>query len=305
MTLFTLLILKDFYDFFYFEIIFTSILFLTGFGFSSVWISQSLNKLDKQMIVDFFLRLLIPSILIYLFANNLITVLLILACSYFSSSFIIWMKYLSIRVKFNFRIFYHEYLPFMGSKILISLYTSVLPFVAFYILTTIDFNNFVISEKLYRGGFSIYGPISQSLFPIFIKLGAIDNNSFKSQIKKQLLIQLLAMILLVSLILLFSPQLLEYYSGGKFDSESLNTFKLMVISYPLMIIGNILGLQFLLAKGFIKEMNLSLTIGALVMIVLIIMRVFQLISINLGWFILISELFVATSIINFSLKKWK
>lgn len=279
-------------------------LFYAGFSMNSIWISQAVDRLNKQMIVDLIFKFTVPFIFIYLYGHNLLSFITILGISYFISSYVIWVKYLEkVNIKM-IKIFYLENIWFFFTKVLIAGYTSILPLFSFYILAGNDFSFFTISEKLYRGLFSVYGPVSQSLFPLFILLSQNNKALFKKNILNQLLFQLTLVSIIVFVLIHFSKDILILYSNGMFDESSRLSLILMFMSYPFMILGNILGLQFLITQGHIRTMNKCFLVGTLMMVFFMILRFFNIININLGYFILISEILVAAMILYNSYKKW-
>ena len=282
----------------------TTTLFYAGFSLNSIWITQAVDSLNKQMIIDFILKFLFPFILIYYFGHNILVFIFTLGVCYFISSFVMWAKYLE---KFNIKLiksFYKDNFSYFFSKVLIAGYTSILPLFAFYVLSGNDFSFFTISEKLYRGLFSVYGPISQSLFPLFILLSHNNKELFKKNILNQLYFQLTLVIIFVIILIYFSNDILILYSKGKFDETSRLSLILMFLSYPFMVLGNILGLQFLVTQGYIKIMNKCFLAGTLLMVFFMVLRFFNIINLNLGYLILFSEIIVGFMILYNSYKKW-
>ena len=152
--------------------------------------------------------------------------------------------------------------------------------------------------------FSVYGPISQSLFPLFILLSHNNKELFKKNILNQLYFQLTLVIIFVIILIYFSNDILILYSKGKFDETSRLSLILMFLSYPFMVLGNILGLQFLVTQGYIKIMNKCFLAGTLLMVFFMILRFFNIINLNLGYLILFSEIIVGFMILYNSYKKW-
>ena len=277
--------------------------FHLGYAFNSQWIALGDNKLKEQAMVDITLKLVVPSVILFFYGYDVITFLVVIGLSYFLSNVFIIAKYLSLSSRLLSVTWYRSEFSFFISKILISSYTTLIPIIGVGLLGIAQFNEFIISEKFYRGLFSIYGPVSMALFPFFVKQVA-NKDVFNKKLLSLSYLQLSFSVVSVLFLIFWSRELLFFYSGHLVSDYTNDSFRILLCSIPMMILGNITGIQNLLSKGEVRLFNYGVSFGLLGLFFFVVLNQYV-IELNFSFSILFSEVSVAFALFYFSYRSWK
>lgn len=177
----------------------------------------------------------------------------------------------------------------------ISLYTTANVFLLGLFVSPGLVAFFAGAERLARGFASLIGPFSQALFPRVNALLSIDRAKAESLVSKTAIILVVgAAGSSVGLILLAKP-LVNIMLGPEFE-ESVVLFRILVCILPLIAIGNVYGIQWMLPLGIEKTMNVILFTAGVTNIVLVLTFVPAGGSRALSLIVVLVELGVATLI---------
>lgn len=143
-------------------------------------------------------------------------------------------------------------------RLAISLYTLANVFVMGIYATPMAVAYFASAEKLVRGASSLIGPVSQALFPRVTSLVQNDRAA-AIRLVRLALVGMLASTCLFSLgIALFAGEITRVFFGHGYEPVA-ELMRGLVWIIPLIALGNVLGIQWMLSLGLDKEFNLCVT----------------------------------------------
>ena len=225
-------------------------------GLSPVWYFQGIEKIGKIIISKIMIRLL-GFVAVIFFVDNPRDGWIFLTSISMTNFFVcvamykkmindiglfrlVNFKNLGASLKQNFHSFLISIFPVIYqniTSIMLSFFVSPLQLGVFYGMS-----------KIYRAFNTLFGPISQAVFPIISKVSNKNQIESKLLIKKYLTLIITIGILFMIIIYIFSEQIITLILGENFSSGTL-LLKLFSFVLPLTAISNALGRQWLMAKN--------------------------------------------------------
>lgn len=187
-------------------------------------------------------------------------------------------------------------------RVSISLYTMVNVFILGLFETPEQVAYFAGAERLVRGISSGIGPISQAIFPRMSKFVHTDKIAAVRLLKITLFILLSGAVAVSIIIAIYSPIITQLFLGDGFDKTS-RLIRGLVWIIPLIVIGNVFGIQWMLALRLDKQFNSVVVVVGLVNLTLSLISVPSFGSWGLVFTNLFSETLVVVLVISFLLHK--
>jgi PST family polysaccharide transporter len=187
------------------------------------------------------------------------------------------------------------------SRAFINIYTISTTFILGIFTNSIIVGYYVTADKIVQIIKSLYGPISQSLYPYISKIAHHNKELALMKIRK--ITKLVALItLLLSIVLFFSAKIIIFLIAGKDFIESITILRIMSFLPFIVALSNIAGIQTMLTFGKDKAFSVILLIASLVSLLLSIILVPLFKHYGTAITVVIVEVFVTTSMI-FYLKR--
>lgn len=162
----------------------------------------------------------------------------------------------------------HEGASLFGSRVSISLYTTLVPLVLGWVAGPVALAYFNLADKLRKAAQSLITPLSQALFPRISYLVAAQDGSAFALIKRSLL----AVLLIAgssSLALWLLADWIVWVMGGD-DFKAAATVLRWLAPVPLIIgLSNLLGVQIMLPKQMNRAFNGVLALSAVASLLII------------------------------------
>ena len=177
---------------------------------------------------------------------------------------------------------------FFLSRVSVSIYTSANAFVLGLFTDNTMVGYYSIAEKLYMAMQSLYGPITQVLYPYVAKERNIK--LFKKIFYSVVGLNILGVVFLY----FFGEYIFTFLFTQEIGIESINIFNIFLIANLLVVPSILIGYPFLGALGFSKYANKSVINGSIVHLLgLTILILMDNITIyNVAFMIIITELLV-------------
>ncbi len=154
-----------------------------------------------------------------------------------------------------------EGLPLFGSRLSVSLYTTLIPLTLGWIAGPVALAHYNLADKIRTAAQSLLGPLSQALYPRMAHLFITDSNAAVHLLKRSFLaVLLIAGGASAMLWLLATP--LVVLLGGKQFSSAASVLRWLAFCPLAIALSNLFGVQALLAMGRQRIINITaLSVG--------------------------------------------
>lgn len=147
------------------------------------------------------------------------------------------------------------------SKVLISSYTSLIPFVLGSIAGSESVGLYYVADKIRVAASYVLSPLSLALFPRASNLFQEDRAAGIRLVFKYGLVLFLLSFLFSAILFYFSEILISLFAGEEFQA-AVPLLQIMAVTPTLVSISNIIGVQVLLPLGKTTEFNRSIQVGS-------------------------------------------
>ncbi len=156
-----------------------------------------------------------------------------------------------------------EGLPLFGSRISISLYTTLIPLTLGWIAGPVALAHYNLADKIRAAAQSLLGPLSQALYPRMAHLFITDRSAAVHLLRRSFLaVSLIAGSASILLWLLANP--LVALLGGEDFSSAASVLRWLAFCPLALALSNLFGVQTLLAMGRQKIINITaLSVGVI------------------------------------------
>lgn len=148
------------------------------------------------------------------------------------------------------------------SKILISSYTSLIPFALGSVAGSESVGLYYVADKIRVATSYVLSPLSLALFPHASNLFKKDRAAASRLVFKYGLVLFLLSFLFSAILLYLSKFIIDIIAGEEFQAV-VPILQIMAMTPTLVSISNIIGVQILLPLGRTKEFNRSIKIGSI------------------------------------------
>ncbi len=138
----------------------------------------------------------------------------------------------------------------------ISLYTLANVFVLGLFVTPVEVAFFAGAEKLVRGVSGVIGPISQAVYPRVALLVNEDQRAAIMLVQRTFVVMFGGTIFIAAAVFIFSHKITGLVFGAGYEPME-KIMSSLVWILPLISIGNVLGIQWMLSLKMDKEFNFS------------------------------------------------
>ena len=154
-----------------------------------------------------------------------------------------------------------EGLPLFGSRISISLYTTLIPLTLGWIAGPVALAHYNLADKIRTAAQSLLGPLSQALYPRMTHLFMTDKSAAVHLLRRSFLaVLLIAGCASIMLWLLAAP--LVVLLGGEEFSSAASVLRWLAFCPLALALSNLFGVQALLAMGRQRIINITaLSVG--------------------------------------------
>ena len=218
------------------------------------WLLNCIDKINVILMIQFVSKIL-PAPLLFYYANNendLYSSIIFLSVTNIFSG-ILFILYALIYMQIYWKLpkineiinTLLEGKNIFKAKLLVSIYTLIIPVILLYTTDPTNLAYYNISDKIKNTIAAITGPISIALYPKMNYLANVNLNQFYSYLIKTIIVNVLILTPFCFIAFFYSSEIIIFISNDKYLNSSLILQWLSFI--PLfMSITNILGMQFLL-----------------------------------------------------------
>jgi PST family polysaccharide transporter len=178
----------------------------------------------------------------------------------------------------------------------VSLYTTANVFLLGLFAAPVEVAYFAGAEKLVRGAAGLIGPLSQALYPRMTSLLQEGRGQAARLAQISLVIMLLASGAVTLVSWAGAPWIVAVFLGSGYEAAA-PVLRLLAIIAPLMAIGNVLGIQWMLPLGMDRSFNTVITLAGLLNLGLSIVLAPRFGSMGMATAVVISELFVSCTLL--------
>ena len=249
------------------ELYYLSFLVVIGNAMFPIWYFQGMEKMKYITIVNITSKLIF-TILIFVVIqepSDYIYVPLLNGFGFIVGGIIsLWIVYKNFKQSFVFqkyhtlKMHFKDSSQFFLSRVSVSIYTSANAFVLGLFTSITMVGYYSIAEKLYMAIQSLYGPITQVLYPYIAKERNI------TLFKKLFYSIVVTNILGVLFLYIFGNYIFDFLFTQKIGTESLEVFHILLIANLIVAPSILIGYPFLGALGFAKYANMSVIYASLV-----------------------------------------
>lgn len=239
-------------------------------GFSPAWYFHGIENMKKALLIDGFVSLAyfcLASVLIYLFKDAYLVLLVQVLVRLLTYSFV-YKNIVSISTLSRFQdpmslvIYLKEGFPVFLFRLVSSIYTKSTILIVGLYATSTEVAFYAGGEKICKGATGLMSPVTQSLFPRMSSLILKGGPE-----AKKLFVKALLLLMSVSLILMFSIQLLSSYIVlfvfGEGFFEVINVIYILSFLIPIITLSNLFGVQLLIPLKKYRDFNKVIIVGAL------------------------------------------
>lgn len=246
---------------------FITFLSVVGQAFFPIWYFQGMERMRYITIINISSKVIF-TIAIFIFVHKesdylmvpLLTGLGILIGSLyalyiikkdFNQSFV-WQNIETMKIHFK------DSSQFFLSRVSVSIYTSANAFVLGFFTNNTMVGYYSIAEKLYMAIQSLYGPITQALYPYVAKERNIK--LFKKIFYGVVGLNILGVVFLY----FFGEYIFAILFTKEIGIESINVFKIFLIANLIVVPSILIGYPFLGALGFSTYANMSVIYASII-----------------------------------------
>lgn len=243
--------------------------FLTVIGQAlfPIWYFQGMEKMKYITIVNIVSKIIF-TFAIFIFIQNSTDYILVPILNGLGSLTASLISIYIIKKNFNQKFivqdfktllsYFKDSSQFFLSRVSVSLYTSSNTFILGILASTTAVGYYSIAHKLYTAMQSLYGPITQSLYPYISKYRNI------SLFKKIFYLVTSLNVIGVIFIYAFGEYLFNFLFTKEVGVEAIKVFNILLFANIVIVPSFLLGYPFLGALGFAKKANLSVMYGSLI-----------------------------------------
>lgn len=249
------------------ELYYLTFLWVIGQAMFPIWYFQGMEKMKYITIVNVTSKLLF-TILIFIMIKDESDYLYVPLLNGFGfivgGTISLWIIYNNFNQSFKFQSistlkkYFIDSSQFFLSRVSVTLYTSANAFVLGLFTNNTMVGYYTIAEKLYMAMQSLYGPISQALYPYVAKEKNI-------KLFKKIFYLVVILNSIGAIFLYFSS---EFIFGLLFTesigSESIKVFNILLIANIIVVPSILIGYPFLGALGFARYANISVVYASIV-----------------------------------------
>ncbi|MGM9473814.1 flippase [Pseudarthrobacter sp. YS3] len=190
-----------------------------------------------------------------------------------------------------------EGFPLFLYRAVVTIYSAGSTAVLRGISTSIETGNYANADRLTTAAKSLVVPVGQVMFPKISRLHAENPADAKKLMMKSLVGVTVPFALAATAGIFLSPWLLPLFFGPDYG-VTIPIFQILCLTLPLVAASNVLGIQWMLAKGREKAFNTLVVSSALASIVTMLILVPQLGGVGMAWSVIVAEgLLVLTMIL--------
>ncbi|PTT65277.1 flippase [Arthrobacter sp. HMWF013] len=160
--------------------------------------------------------------------------------------------------------------------------------------SSIETGNYANADRLTSAAKSLIVPVGQVMFPKISRLHASD----PLHAKKIMLVSLAVLTTPFAAVgvaaMALSPYLLPLFFGPNYEG-TIPIFQVLCLTLPLVAASNVLGIQWMLARGRQRAFNLLVTLSAVSSIICMIFLVPSLGGLGMAWSVVIAEAILVLS----------
>lgn len=274
-------------------------------GMIPIWFFQGIERLRIVAFSKIFFRL-IGFIIIYILINDEKDGWIVLLAHTITSGFIfIYFIYCMFKVVGKIKLYRLKHLNVIWNNSSWVFLLSIIPVVfqnsAAFLLelktSALQLGLYFGTFKIYRSFNTLYGPISQAVYPRLIASYAESKKSSK-KLKWKVFWVLLSLGLFFCFILFFFPETIISILLGNEYLEASKTLQLFGFVLPLTAISNVLGRQWMLVQKNEKKYSIILIIGFLISFIFLIFSIEKLGIESIPISLILYELFTILMIIK-------
>ena len=176
----------------------------------------------------------------------------------------------------------------------VSLYTAGNAFILGLFVSPEFVGYYAGAEKISRAFLGILNPISQTLYPRLSHLVSHAQNRAAQLVRISIGIMGAAGTAIGILVFLLSPVIVHIILGGHFG-PSVPVLRVLALLVPLVAMGNVLGIQWMLPLGMDRAFNKIILAAGFINLVLALILAPAYTDMGMAWAVVIAETFVSVS----------
>jgi|APSaa5957512535_1039671.scaffolds.fasta_scaffold05200_7 polysaccharide transporter, PST family len=170
------------------------------------------------------------------------------------------------------------------------------------LLSTSILGIFLALDRLVKSIVALSQPLSQILFPIMSNVSRESPSVHKSQVNKILYLSIIVSFLISCVLFIFSEYLVSIFLG-RVDNNNVAIFSILIWQIPIAIIYEVVGVQFLLARGEFNKFTFSNFAGFFVVLIAYLLLDISWSATDLGYLYLTTSLVSVVFMLFFYYKK--
>ncbi len=249
------------------ELYYLSFLVVIGNAMFPIWYFQGMEKMKYITIVNITSKLIF-TILIFVVIQSPSDYMYVPLLNGFG--FVVggmtslWIVYKNFNQSFviqsfnTLKVYFEDSSQFFLSRVSVSIYTSANTFVLGLFTNITMVGYYSIAEKLYMAILSLYGPITQILYPYIAKERNIT--LFKKLFSLVVVVNVLGVLFLY----IFGDYIFNFLFTQEIGTESIEVFHILLIATLIVVPSILIGYPLLGALGFSKYANISVIYASIV-----------------------------------------
>lgn len=181
-----------------------------------------------------------------------------------------------------------EGFPLFLYRALVTVYATGSTAILRGMASSVDTGNYANADRLTAAAKSLIVPVGQVMFPQISRLHAEN----AAHAKKLMIVSLLGVTIPFALVaaagMILSPWLLPLFFGPGYG-QTVPIFQTLCLTLPLVAASNVLGIQWMLAKGQEKAFNTLVVISALASVLTMLVLVPRLGGMGMAWSVIVAE----------------
>ena len=235
-------------------------------GFNASWYFQGCGKILISASVEAVTNIILCVYLIFYLKNSATIYSVLVSTAVFKFIYIIIINYMMFASTIGGKIslirglnILFDVRPLMMRAGTFS-FSFMASFVAGAMLNPINLGYYLIADKVCKSMNSLIQPLSQILFPIMSKQSKYRVAQHQNAIIR-LLFSSVCVSMLISFVFFGTAGFLLNIFANTTDSDAITVFRILVWQLPLIVIYEVIGVQFLLASGQFTKFTISNAVG--------------------------------------------
>lgn len=192
-----------------------------------------------------------------------------------------------------------EGFPLFLYRALVTIYSAGSTAILRGMSSSVDTGNYANADRLTTAAKSLIVPVGQVMFPKISRLHAEN----PVHAKKLMIVSLVSLTIPFGVVaavgIIICPWLLPLFFGPDYG-QTVPIFQILCLTLPLVAASNVLGIQWMLAKGQEKAFNTLVVVSALASIITMLILVPRFGGMGMAWSVIVAEGLLVLTMITYA-----